>query len=415
MARRSLTWQCLQSQELYEMRLSLILLGILTSFPVFSKSLIAIDDPQALALLVQSVAQADHPAIRVSLMRGMLSGLAGRREVPVPEHWKSIAANLAESGNKEVRELSMRLSQIFGDADATHHSLRTLQNPQADLADRRTALDALLTQQNSKVSPLLESLLDDPDLRRDAIRGYAVIENEKAPDILLRRYAHSKSSEQKAIIETLATRKLYASVLLQAIQNKTIDRDSIPTHVIRSLANLGGDLFHEVFGDVRRLGEDREKLMAKYKSLLTPEAIAQGNPSRGRLVFVKTCGACHTLYGTGGEVGPDLTGSNRANLDYLLLNSIDPSFDVPEGYKMVMIQTVDGRLVSGVIAEEDGRRVVIRTVAQPSVVILKSDIEARKLSSKSMMPEGQLDQMKLSQVIDLIKYLQTTQQVEMPE
>jgi cytochrome c oxidase cbb3-type subunit I/II len=155
--------------------------------------------------------------------------------------------------------------------------------------------------------------------------------------------------------------------------------------------------------------------MAKYKKMMTPQAIANADASRGRAVFQKTCASCHLLYGTGGKIGPDLTGSNRANLDYILLNSVDPSYDVPDGYKMVLIQTVDGRLISGVVAEEDGGRVVLKTVEQPTVVILKEDIENRKISTKSMMPDGQLEQMKPQEVVDLIKYLRTTEQVEMAE
>jgi putative heme-binding domain-containing protein len=121
------------------------------------------------------------------------------------------------------------------------------------------------------------------------------------------------------------------------------------------------------------------------------------------------------LYGTGGKIGPDLTGSNRANLDYILLNSIDPSYDVPQGYKMVIIHTVDGRVLNGVIAEENAQRIILKTVQQPTVVILKSDIEARKISPKSMMPDGQLDKLKPQEVMNLIKYLQTTEQVELAQ
>ena len=82
---------------------------------------------------------------------------------------------------------------------------------------------------------------------------------------------------------------------------------------------------------------------------------------------------------------------------------------------MVIIQTVDGRVLDGVIAEENAQRVILKTVQQPTIVILKSDIENRKVSTKSMMPDAQLDQMKPQEVINLIKYLQTTEQVELPE
>ena len=82
---------------------------------------------------------------------------------------------------------------------------------------------------------------------------------------------------------------------------------------------------------------------------------------------------------------------------------------------MVIIQTVDGRVLNGVIAEENAQRIILKTVQQPTVVILKSDIEARKISSKSMMPDGQLDKLKPQEVMNLIKYLQTSEQVELAQ
>ena len=146
--------------------------------------------------------------------------------------------------------------------------------------------------------------------------------------------------------------------------------------------------------------------------MLTPAAIEKADASRGRAVFKKTCASCHLLYGDGGRIGPDLTGSNRANLAYILLNSVDPSYDVPDAYKMVTIATVDGRVLNGIVAEEDEIRVVLKTVEQPRVVVAKEDIDVRKVSPKSMMPDGQFEKMKPGEIADLVKYLGTIEQVE---
>ena len=151
----------------------------------------------------------------------------------------------------------------------------------------------------------------------------------------------------------------------------------------------------------------------KYKKLLNREALEKAHPGRGRTIYKKTCGACHKLYNDGGDVGPNLTGSNRANLDYILLNLLDPSYDVADGYKMVTIATANGRLISGIIAEEDTQKLVLKTAEQPRVVIAKDDIDARKTSPLSLMPDGQLLKMSDQEVLDLIKYLRTTQQVEL--
>ena len=291
--------------------------------------------------------------------------------------------------------------------------MATVKNTSVGIGRRRDALRSLLNQQNQDASDLLESLLDEPELAIDAIRGYASIENATAPAILLGRYKRMDATQRRAVIETLATRRRYAYSLLAAVKRKYISRDDIPAHVARSLNNLLGDQFVQIFGRVKPIGKDREKLLAKYKRMVTAESMAQADAGRGRVVFNKTCSACHLLYGEGGKIGPDLTGSNRANLDYILLNSVDPSYDVPEAYKMLTVVTVDGRVLNGVVAEEDEVRVVLKTVEQPRVVIAKEDIEERKVSPKSMMPDGQLEKMKAQELLDLIKYLRTTAQVEM--
>ncbi|MEC7718062.1 MAG: c-type cytochrome, partial [Planctomycetota bacterium] len=163
---------------------------------------------------------------------------------------------------------------------------------------------------------------------------------------------------------------------------------------------------------IRELDQDRNQLIAKYKQILTDEALAAANPSAGRKIFEKTCASCHKLYGAGSDIGPDLTGSNRANLDYILLNSVDPSYDVPEGYRMVLIETVDGLVLNGVVAEENAQSVTLKTVQQPRVVVLKEDIVDRQISPKSIMPDGQLEALKKDELINLIRYLKTTEQVE---
>ncbi len=367
----------------------------------------------SLQLLIRALDQSDDAGVQAALMSGMLSGMEGRGHVSRPTGWQELSSKLGDSDNALVRELSGQLSQVFGDLAAMQKSLAVLQDASGDITMRRAALRSLLALRSEEASATLESLLDEPDLRLDAIRGYAMIENAVGPSILLGRYDDFSPENRRAVIETLASRKPYAMVLLSALRDETISREAIPVHVARSLKDLLGNRFVRVFGEIRSIGADREKQIAKYKKLLSPAAVAAADASRGRAVFKKTCAACHLMYGDGGKVGPDLTGSNRANLDYILLNSVDPSFDVPAGYRMVTVLTADGRLINGVVAEEDDAKLVLKTPEQPRVVIAKSDIEDRKISDKSIMPDGQLDQMKPQEVVDLIKYLRTTEQVEM--
>jgi putative heme-binding domain-containing protein len=374
---------------------------------------IAMDDIEPLALLVETLESLEDSSVQAALLKGMLSGVDGRRNVEPPKGWAKLHEKLSTSENAAVRERSLALSQIFGDQSAIARALASVTEPGIEVGRRRATLSLLLNQQNQDASNLLKSLIDEPAMTLDAIRGYAMVENEDAPSVLLSRFSKFDSQQQRAAIETLAARKVYANELLKALESGKISKSAIPAQVAHSLSDMLGERFTKAFGSVRTVAEDRTELIEKYKKMCSLEAIVAGNASRGRVIFQKTCAACHMLYGEGGKVGPDLTGSNRANLDYILLNSVDPSFDVPDAYKTVNVLTVDGRVVNGVLAEEDSTRIVLKTAEQPRVVIAKEDIEERKVSSKSMMPDGQLDQMEKQDVIDLIKYLRTTEQVEM--
>ena len=200
---------------------------------------------------------------------------------------------------------------------------------------------------------------------------------------------------------------------------KTIETEK--TKVIALIAymqRLGTDLNaspDDEKPETRKLSPEEEELMAKYQQMLTPDALASADASRGRALFKTTCGSCHVLFDEGGQVGPNLTGSKRSSLSFLLINSIAPSLEVPEAYKTEVIFTLDGEQFSGVIAEEDEEKVVLKTADKPRVEILIDDIDERKTTDLSLMPPGQLDPMEPQQIQDLFKYLQSTKQVELPK
>ena len=170
---------------------------------------------------------------------------------------------------------------------------------------------------------------------------------------------------------------------------------------VTSLATLA------VWGPLNQLSAEKVAANAKYKALLNVEALTSADARKGREMYDVQCGVCHKMYGSGGILGPDITGSNRTNIDYLLSNILDPSAEIQDDYKIVMVTTRDGRTYVGNIASENERTLTLRVVGQDSVLISKSNIQSREGSELSMMPEGIFANLTDQEVLNLVAYLTT--------
>ncbi len=166
----------------------------------------------------------------------------------------------------------------------------------------------------------------------------------------------------------------------------------------------------KVWGEIRLPDEKRKALMAQFKKMLTPKFLKRANLSNGRMLFQKTCMQCHMLHGEGGKIGPDLTGSNRANLDYILENVLDPSALVGKDYQLNKIELSNGRTLAGLIVEKSAARMTVQTVNE-KVVVAVDDVDDITVLKTSMMPDGLFDKLKRTEVRDLIGYLASPTQV----
>ena len=150
------------------------------------------------------------------------------------------------------------------------------------------------------------------------------------------------------------------------------------------------------------------------KEVLTEGALAKGDATHGRVLFTKHCASCHKMFGEGQTVGPELTGSQRSNLDYVLENVLDPSAVVPNEYRLINFTTIDDRVVSGIVLRETKDVITVRTT-NDTVILPTAGVAARKQTNVSIMPDGLFDQLKPDEVRDLIAYLRSKEQVPIPK
>ena len=390
----------------------LIALLLLSPLPVQGQ------DEEALTALVGILKESNDSSFQVDILKGIAAALKGQRKIEMPKGWKEIAPKLAKSPNAEVRQLSQSLSLTFGSKAALDALRKVLMDEKAKLADRKKALGALVAARDVRLPNALRGLLQNEALRREALRGLGAFEDAKTPPAILKIYSELDTAGKRDALTTLASRVLFAKALMAAVTSGAVKANELPADIVRQLRahdvkEISAQL-DKVWGVSRSAPAAKLKEIAKYKKLIEAKVNRPANLPRGRVLFQRTCGQCHKLYGEGGEIGPDITGSNRNNLDYLLTNMLDPNAEVPNDYRTTILRTKDNRVLVGVIRRNEGQSVTIATPAEV-VTVAKRDVAAIDPQNFSMMPEGLILALKEDELRDLVAYLRGNKQVALPE
>lgn len=343
-------------------------------------------------------------------LQGVLDAYAGIKQLPMPAAWSTTYARLLKHPDPGVRHDAKVLGTIFGDSIALEEFRNVLKDQTKSSKQRLESLDILLTRKAKGLDQTLRMLLDDVDFRTAAIRGLISVGNEDVPELLLARYSAITPEQRQEVIQGLTTRPAFAHYLVNAIEKGSIPRSDVSALVIRQLQAINDKKLSQrlsvVWGKIRPVSEIKKELIKKYRAELTPASLASADLVAGKELYKKTCANCHKLFGEGGVIGPGLTGSQRTSLDYLLDNIIDPSAIVPSNHRVVILVLDDGRILQGIISEENNLHLTLRTATEKFIIPLSS-IEGRKTSSVSMMPEGMLDNLTPAERRDLIAYLQS--------
>jgi putative heme-binding domain-containing protein len=370
--------------------------------------------PQALEAVVAQLLEADTEARQSLILSEMLQAFRGRANLRQPANWGTAYAWLSQNAAEGVREQADQVAVLLGDQRVFPRLRAVLADRQMERNRRRAALDTLVSGRDAGAVPVMHQLLEDVSLRGPAIRALAMFDDPATPGLLLSRYAALPEADRRDVISTLCTRVSYARPLLEALEAGRVPRTELHAYNIAQLLKFDDESLQariqQVWGAIRETSADRRAQIDSLKGALSPNALARADRGNGRRLFDKNCATCHRLFGEGQLVGPDLTGSNRADLDYILSNVVDPSAVLGKDYRQTVLVTSNGQVVSGLLMDENDSAVTIRTI-NDTVVVPKADIEERSLSDLSMMPERLLDPLPGDEIRDLVAYLSSPAQV----
>lgn len=240
-----------------------------------------------------------------------------------------------------------------------------------------------------------------------AIQALSALGEPAAVEAVLEAWPSLGPSARREAQEMLFARTDRLTLLLDAIEKNRIPavqldparRDLLLKHPDAGLRSRAMRLLSA------QVPEDRKKVLEEYRVVLD----LIGNPSEGQRLFKQHCAGCHRLENEGVEVGPDLASVLKTKAkETLLIDILDPSREVDPRYLNYVARTVDGRLLSGMIASETATSLILRRAEKAEDHLLRSDLEAIQATSKSLMPEGLEKQIKPQELADLIAYLLRT-------
>lgn len=378
--------------------------------------------PQAMEQLLTSAVAAKDGALAIDIVHGMATGLAGRRQASMPTSWNSLRAVIDEFSPMANREPTLQraindLNVLFGDGVTIEELKRLVADRSTPLEERRAALNSLVDSRAEGLRELCLRVLNERYLNLVAARGLASEVDESIGQQLLAHYRAFAPLDRPAVISILASRKAWGEHLLQEVAAGKIDRSQITAFQARQLASFQDprldQLLAQHWGQARETDAERVEQIQNLRGLMTSEALTAASLPQGRALFQKTCAGCHKLYGQGGDLGPDLTGAGRGNLDYLLENIVDPSAVVTKEFRTTVAVLHDGRVLSGLMTSRSDD--VVTLASQDHVHrVATEDIADMKQLATSTMPDGLLNQLSDAQILDLFAYLQSTRQVQLP-
>lgn len=340
-----------------------------------------------------------------TVLTGVNTGLKGRINAPRPKSWNLISENQSPATATLIRELGV----VFGDGRAVEE-LKTIARGkgQWEPAVRSAALQTLIQSDAPGMREVCEELLADQHVNLLAARGLSQFDEPEIGQRLVDRYRNFRSPIRPQVMSMLVSRKSFARAMLQAIEQGKIPAKDLSAFQVRQIKSFGDpqltQLIGRVWGDLRTTPREIQNKIDELKNSLQVSLSGEAQLGNGRRLFKKLCQNCHRLFGEGEQIGPDLTGSNRNNIDYLLSNVVDPSAIVAKDFRMTILLTTDNRIFNGLVIDETDRTLSLQTATE-KLSFDKKKIQSQKVTEKSPMPDGLLDTLSIDEIRDLVHYL----------
>jgi putative heme-binding domain-containing protein len=348
--------------------------------------------------------------IRAPVVRGIASAFEGAEMPKLPDSLtKALNDYMAKQSGGDLT-LALR----GGNADALAKALKLLSDAKATNT-ARIAIAKTLAElgKQEAVMPMVAVLKSSaaPSLKRGILQAAAKFDDKRLPEALLLGWegqiAGDKALREDAL-RVMAGRKEWAQILMNFVNEWKVPAKHFTIDIVRQLSlHKETDIDASIEKHWKGLlatgpTPEKKREAERIKSVIKT---GLGDAEKGKVQFTARCAICHKLFGEGGAIGPELTGYDRANVDFWLDNLFTPSLEIREGFGAYIVKTKGGQIITGLMDAQDANGIVIKDMANNKTAVKQADIEKMEASPISLMPEGLTAGMSDVDLKDFFAYL----------
>ncbi len=348
---------------------------------------------------------------RQVLMDGLQEGLRGKDLTEIPP----ILASVMEQYQAEYGGGRLALGLRQNSLEATTKALEIIADQDAPLREQLAYVRIFGEIDQPSSIPVLLKIARNQGastaLRLASIQSLKHYDDPEIGKSLADAYQFQMRAEPDLRYETLslfASRASWANELMKKVfETREIKQEEIPVDILQQIKMLDDpelvSLLESRWPKLKTTPADEMKIeLARVRKALASKI---GDPEAGQLIYQRSCESCHRLFGKGGDIGPELTGYDRKDLETLTLNIVNPNADIREGYVNYLIQKTDGQVIMGTIKDQSGGQVIIQPFGGTELTLAESEISKMEPQKTSIMPERLLTPLSDQQIRDLFAYL----------
>ncbi|QOV91290.1 c-type cytochrome [Humisphaera borealis] len=350
----------------------------------------AIGKPEEMARVVKAINSVlidnNAEAARQSVA-GIVEGARLRRSGPTPEQILTgraaeLLAGLAEQARKGAADASRPIADRIADIQIVGSG---------PFAQAREPLSALIGK------------LEPAEVQVAAVAALGGYTDVQVGEVLTSAWPRLTPAVRLAAMDAIIARPDRALAFLTAIEAGRIpatDLDASRLGRLRQSKDANVRKLADTLADKSKLSPRADVVKAYGKALEL-----KGDADKGKAVFSQSCASCHRVGDIGTEIGPNLATMKARGADAVLTNVLDPNREVNGLFVEYVVETKDGRSLSGLLAGETSAAITLLKAGGLKETIARTEVEKLRSTGLSLMPEGLERQIDPQAMADLIAFL----------